>query len=87
MRKERIGERVQRVCICDEIICDRCGKGYKVNNVRGDYYTVHQIHTFNIQFGYGSIHDGESCTLDFCEDCVIELIKSLKHQPVMKDGY
>ena len=57
-----------------EIYCNKCGKKILLEN------GIIKEGAFSIDYGWGyfSNKDGENHSLDLCEDCYDELIKSFK---------
>ncbi len=58
----------------DEITCNICGKSVKSNSK----WSTPLFHNMDASFEYGSEHDGEYWEFDFCEECLLELVKKFK---------
>jgi hypothetical protein len=61
----------------NKITCNCCGKVAK-------HPDCTDITPIDIEFGYGSEHDGETWSFDLCDVCVEELVSKFKI-PKMKE--
>lgn len=77
-------EVVKTECVIleESIICNKCGKEFI--RVEDNYCWNAEIHSIQIEFGYGSQYDLERWSFDLCEDCLTEFIKTFKYVP---DGF
>ncbi|MHB8065093.1 MAG: hypothetical protein ACYDG2_21165 [Ruminiclostridium sp.] len=64
------------VKVCDSITCNNCGKKFKEEGF--DPAWANTIHSFSIDFGYHSKHDGDNLQFDLCEQCLEQFIKKFK---------
>jgi hypothetical protein len=64
--------------IPESITCNKCGKSEKLT---GDEWQSNTFHSINLHFGYGSKFDMDIWKFDVCEDCLVEFVKSFKHEP------
>ncbi len=58
----------------DNITCNMCGEGIKKNK-----FGMFDEHlSIEKSWGYGSVFDGETHSIDLCEKCYISFINTLK---------
>lgn len=57
----------------DSITCNSCGKEFIAEGNNPCW--ANTIHSFDIDFGYGSKHDMDTWTWDLCEDCIEQIVK------------
>jgi hypothetical protein len=75
---------VQVIAQADKkVTCNKCGKVYiytdnNVNNI----INSNLFQNIKLNFGFGSMYDGSYVEIDLCENCIIELINSCKHNPM-----
>lgn len=69
----------------EDVLCNKCGKSCKI----GIGWGITNINAVNIRhtFCYGSKFDMTTFDFDLCEDCFIELAKSLQIEPIIVDYY
>lgn len=65
-------------------VCNKCGKEEVEDTPEQDFTVNNKIHEFGVNFGYGSSFDTEYWRFDLCNDCLMGLVKTFKHEP---DGF
>lgn len=58
------------------LTCDCCGKVCE-----DDHVWASDIETWNHEFGYGSKYDMDRVSIDICDDCYTNWIKTFVHPP------
>lgn len=84
MIKSHMEETITKSKVIDEVTCNMCGEIIKKGKENYDDY----LHIVK-DFGYFSMHDGESHNFDICEYCYGQIVKQCKIKPtvVMRFGY
>jgi hypothetical protein len=54
----------------DRVYCNKCG-----NEIEDPAYGINE---FEVSFGYGSSHDGETYSWELCNECVLEFVATFK---------
>ena len=81
MVKEHKIEKIITCTVIDEVICNRCGRSFSGYIHCGEDSL--EIHRFTGGGGYYSkIGDQTVWDFDICDDCLIEWLKTFKHNPV-----
>ncbi len=64
------------------VTCNMCGEEIKVNQFGyfDEYVTIEKT------WGYGSRYDGETHSIDLCENCYTEMLKKLKINVLSQDN-
>lgn len=79
MRKVNVTETVVTVkeTQVQSLECDCCGREEHGQNI--EYWSSIERH--NIEFGYGSSHDGDSYQIEVCDECIMKWFSTFKHKP------
>jgi hypothetical protein len=76
MKTYKYVKQLETIKAVDQIICDKCGKVIPIDSDNA-WFSGGQV---SINCGYGSKFDSEfdGHNFDLCDECVVELSKSLK---------
>ena len=77
MRIEKKEQKTIEVTKTLDIVCNKCGKSLKI-----DDFGCFEGGEVRVDFGYGSLKDGEIKKFEICDNCYDELISTFKHIPV-----
>jgi hypothetical protein len=64
-----------------KITCNRYGITKAITDLG---FEEDQFHAVELIFGYGSNYDTEKWEFKLCEECIVEYVKTFKHQPNKK---
>lgn len=75
--------------IIEDIICNKCGNSCVNNTIdSGQVLLAEGLIEKEIHCGYYSkMGDGNIYQFSLCEDCLIELFKTFKHDPLIGDNF
>lgn len=76
MRIEKKEQKTIEVTKTLDIVCNKCGKSLRI-----DDYGCFAGGEVRVDFGYGSLKDGDTEKFEICDDCYDELISTFKHSP------
>ena len=76
MRIEKKEQKTIEIIKTLDIVCNKCGKSLRI-----DDYNCFAGGAVKVDFGYGSVNDGEIKKFEICDDCYNELISTFKHSP------
>lgn len=77
MRTTKTVKKTESHKVITKITCNACGKSAK-------HPDCTDITPVDIDFSYGSIHDGQTWSFDLCDPCAEDIVKRFK-VPVCKD--
>lgn len=84
MREEMTEMKLVEVKIGHNITCNKCGTVVETMYDKPSTILEDMTHSFEVQFEYGSKHDGEKWAFHLCEECLIQIIKEFQ---VVPDGF
>jgi len=59
------------------IVCNKCGEAFFKASA-SDYFWSNSAHSFEVQFTYGSNHDGKIWKFDLCDVCLENLTENFQ---------